>query len=97
MASTDWSALNDDDLELVRSSLVAAGRGPFFEDWEFSTLMGVTRAEVDEVVDALSTTPVRWPDDAPEFFGDAANNALVNLWGYGRQSLRVAPMDVRIS
>jgi len=82
MASIDWSSLSHEDLELLRLALAAACRGPFFEDWEFGTLMGVTRSEMGEVVAAMSTTPVRWPDEAPEFFGVAANNALVNLWGY---------------
>ena len=82
MAPIEWSRLSDEDLELVRSALVATQRGPFFEEWEFGTLMGVTRAEMGEVIDAISTTPVRWPDRAPEFFGLAANNALANLWGY---------------
>ena len=94
MASLDWSALNEDDLELVRSCLTAAGRGPFFEDWEFPILMGVTRAQMGEVIDALSTTPIRWPDEAPEFFGDAANNALVNLWGYGLSARQVETLAV---
>lgn len=82
MASIDWSQLSDEDQELVRLALAAACRGPFFQEWEFDTLMGVTRSEMGEVLEAMSSLPVPWPDPAPEFFELAANNALVNLWGY---------------
>ncbi|WP_421120642.1 hypothetical protein ACE2AJ_04845 [Aquihabitans daechungensis] len=92
MAPIEWSRLSDEDLELVRSVLVAAHRGPFFEEWEFGTLMGVTRAEMGDVIDAVSVTPARWPDAAPEFFGLAANNALVNLWSYPLSEREVAAL-----
>ena len=69
MASIDWSSLSHEDLELLRLALAAACCGPFFEDSEFGTLMGVTRSEMGEVLGALSTTPVRRPAEAPEFSG----------------------------
>lgn len=40
--------------ELVRRCLAASVDGPFFPDWEFETLFGLTRDEVREVLDAWS-------------------------------------------
>lgn len=68
--------LTQRESEVVRAVLQAAVEGPFFPDWEFTTLMGVERSETRAVL-------VAWPD-----FHDtddnrrAINNAFVNLLGY---------------
>lgn len=51
--------------------LRAASDGPFFPDWEFSTLFGLTREEVRSVADA-------WPVPLvpPDIVERAVNNAL---------------------
>ena len=38
--------------QVLRECLAAAARGPFFPDWEFSTLFGLDREELD----ALATS-----------------------------------------
>ena len=82
VTSINWSELGEEDIGLVRSALVAAHDGPFFEDWEFRTLMGVSRAEMGEVIHAMASSPGQWPSPSPEFFETAAKNALANLSGY---------------
>lgn len=65
------------DKTIYREAVVAAARGPFFPDWEFQTLFGLERAEVDAIANTFSdTTPLT---------GDVAlavNNAMANLLGY---------------
>ena len=60
-------------LECVRASAV----GPFFPDWEFSTLFGLERSQVGEVASA-------WPnvDDTDPNVEAAINGSLNNLLGY---------------
>jgi hypothetical protein len=70
--------LTSDDVRIVGESLRAAVSGPFFPDWEFPTLFGLERAEVEEIAKA-------WPnvEVADEHVVDVAvNNALGNLVGY---------------
>src|SRR5690606_1073128 len=65
------------DTQAFRESLIAAARGPFFPDWEFHTLFGLRRAEVEYIADSFSS-------DTP-LTGDVAlalNNAMGNLLGY---------------
>ncbi|GAA3168316.1 hypothetical protein [Nonomuraea roseoviolacea] len=64
------------DLQIVQECLDAAIHGPFFEDWEFDTLMGLTRDEVAAIA-------ASWPhaDDA-DARHLAVNNVLNNLLGY---------------
>ena len=65
------------EFETFRQSLLAAARGPFFPDWEFQTLFGLERSEVESI--ASSFTP------ATPIIGDvslAINNAMGNLLGY---------------
>jgi hypothetical protein len=47
--------LSDDDIRLIGACLTAIASGPFIPDWEFQTLMGVTREECAAVA-------VGWPD-----------------------------------
>jgi hypothetical protein len=68
--------LDDRERELVGQCLRAAASGPFFPDWEFSTLFGLERGEMLAIAQ-------RWPSSADwEFAEVAVNNALVNLLGY---------------
>jgi hypothetical protein len=92
-----------DDRDLVRSALLGAVEGPYFPDWEFSTLMAVTREEMAHVLaswpDARTTTP--WEADPENVQYVAVNNALNNLVGYPhkkweqlRAELRAEPADL---
>ena len=75
--------LNADELKVVGECLRAAAHGPFFPDWEFHTLFGLSRQEVQSVAD-------RFPDideghDGPGERNDdwlAINNSFANLMGY---------------
>jgi hypothetical protein len=69
-------------IEVIGSALRAAALGPFFPDWEFSTLMGISRDEMRAVAS-------RWPYNRNEpSTDDAAISAIVNLCGYphGREN-----------
>jgi hypothetical protein len=61
----------------VGQCLAAAEEGPFFPDWEFSTLIGVDRPE-------LALIRAAWPDvDLDQVEVRAAiTNTLNNLTGY---------------
>src|SRR5262245_35785702 len=63
----------DDHCRVAESS----GGGPLFLDWEFTTLFGVSRAELAEVSRA-------WPkvDEFASEVDRAVSNALGNLAGY---------------
>ena len=37
------------DFQAFKESLVAASRGPFFPDWEFHSLFGLDRPEVEAI------------------------------------------------
>lgn len=68
---------SEEDRKIIGECLVAAVNGPFFPDWEFSTLFGLERAEIDRVARS-------WPDvdEQDETVALAVNNALANLAGY---------------
>ncbi|MBX3373177.1 MAG: hypothetical protein KF817_05025 [Phycisphaeraceae bacterium] len=67
----------EEDRRIIADSLKAAVEGPFFPDWEFSTLFGLQRAEVAEIARA-------WPkvEESDDRVDLAVNNALGNLAGY---------------
>jgi hypothetical protein len=69
--------ITDEDVVVIRECLRAAAEGPFFPDWEFSTLIGgMSRIEVGDVLE-------RWSDEAnPETQDVAVNDVLNNLLGY---------------
>lgn len=68
--------LTDADASLVGKCLRAAVDGPFFPDWEFQTLIGVSREEVRNLVDA-------WPGiEASRDNLAIVSNSLNNLSGY---------------
>jgi len=89
---------NTSDFQVFKESLVAAASGPFFPDWEFHSLFGLDRAEVESI--AESFTP------ATPLTGDVAlalNNAMNNLLGYphGQEAawahwLSVTPAELQV-
>lgn len=68
---------SDADLRTVRECLQAAAHGPFFPDWEFHTLFGLTRGQFVDVAES-------WPnlDFTDRNSRLALNNAVGNLLGY---------------
>jgi hypothetical protein len=69
--------LDEEELAIVGQCLRAAVEGPFFPDWEFQTLIGVSREEIQRL--ALSW-PSRDADDAGTT--NAVVGVLNNLIGY---------------
>lgn len=70
-------SLSERDQQIISACLKAAAHGPFFPDWEFETLFGLSRDEVAEIAAA-------WPlvDLRRQEVGRAINNALCQLTGY---------------
>lgn len=76
---------DSESLSLLGRSLRAAVDGPYFPDWEFETLMGLTRDEMRVFADAWPQTPPETPngyDSAAHAQMVAINNAANNLLGY---------------
>src|SRR5262245_8907509 len=71
------SQLTVAELEVIRQCLQAAATGPFYPDWEFSTLFGVTRETVRQVLADFPTV-----DDADESVKLSINNSMNLLWFY---------------
>jgi len=69
--------LSEQDLRVIQECLKAAADGPFFPDWEFETLFGLTRAEVAAVAAACPAV-----DASAEEVGRAVIGALGHLTGY---------------
>jgi len=69
--------LPDAERAVVGQALRAAADGPFFDDDEFHTLFGLTRAEVRNVADAWPNVELQSEDVQL-----AVNNSLNNLLGY---------------
>jgi hypothetical protein len=69
--------LNEKERAVVQECLRAAVEGPFFPEWEFHTLFGLTRSEVRQVL-------LSWPqlNEADESVMLAINNSFNNLLGY---------------
>jgi hypothetical protein len=69
--------LTEVECEIVRKCLCAVVDGPFFEDCEFHTLIGLHRKEVAAIL-------AKWPhvDDTDGDVGLTINNSLANLLGY---------------
>jgi hypothetical protein len=76
---SELDQLSARDVEIVQECLIAAVHGPFFPDEEFHTLMGLTRAEVQQI---LAGWPAVDETDAQDL---AVNNVLNNLLGYPHQ------------
>lgn len=94
--------LTEKEQKIVAACLRAAADGPFFPDWEFQTLFGITRQEVKAIAD-------RYPDvdeDDDEIAGSndswlAINNTFANLLGYPHRQeaawnswIDVSPVEV---
>ena len=78
-------SLSDEDSAVIRGCLKAAVHGPFFPDWEFNILIGLTRSEVEIVLTRWPTAPEETPAgyDSPQHFQVVAvNNVMNNLLGY---------------
>jgi hypothetical protein len=73
----DLRHMSDADKALVGQALRAAANGPFFPDWEFHTLFGLTRSQVRAVADAWPNVELKSADVVL-----AVNNSLNNLLGY---------------
>ncbi len=74
----DWrSAMSPEDLATLGRCLWAAVEGPFFEEWEFQTLIGVERQELARLTRA-------WPEPERSFEESAGlvSGVLANLLGY---------------
>jgi hypothetical protein len=68
--------LGSEEQQIVKLALSASVVGPFFPDWEFETLFGVSRMEVSVVAE-------RWPENLRDAATEpAVFNALTNLYGY---------------
>jgi hypothetical protein len=68
--------LEPEERDAVGHCLEAAVHGPFLPDEEFGTLIGLTRTEVERVLES-------WPDSAAPLEQDlAVNNVLLNLLRY---------------
>jgi hypothetical protein len=74
LAFTD---LNETEQNVVRECLRATVHGDFFPEWEFQTLFGLSREQVEQVLES-------WPkiNDSDESVALSINNSLVNLLGY---------------
>ncbi|MBK9944622.1 MAG: hypothetical protein IPP13_23750 [Kouleothrix sp.] len=62
---------------IFHEALAAAARGPFFPDWEFHTLFGLERSEVEQI--AFNFAESTEIDGAVRL---AINGAMNNLLGY---------------
>jgi len=69
--------LTKNDHLIISKCLKAAADGPFFPDWEFSTLFGFSREEFRHQASLYEPQ-----DDQPVHVGFAVHNALNHLVGY---------------
>jgi len=68
--------LEPQDVEVVKSCFDAAVSGPFFPEWEFQTLFGLSRDDLRQVA-------AQWPENLCEPIAEnAVFNTLTNLSGY---------------
>ncbi len=76
--------LTETEQKIVFDCLKASADGPFFPEWEFGLLFGITREELRLVIS-------QWPllNDGDETVVLAVKNALGNLVGYphGREEV----------
>jgi hypothetical protein len=83
----------------LNDALLAAARGPFFPDWEFELLFGLTRAEVASAAGSISAPSASTPMQQAALAG-----AVTNLLGYphGHQAewsawLSVSPAELELA
>lgn len=65
------------DKDFLRRSLKATIEGPFFDEWEFETLIGFTRDEVAEIEKEWDNIDFEEPD-----VRDMIKSVIGNLAGY---------------
>ena len=83
MSAINVAELTPRDREQIRAALGAACEGPFFADWEFQTLMGVTRAELANVLAWWAdSSGTRLDEPDSDLQATAIRNVLLNLVGY---------------
>ena len=85
--------LDQRERDVVRECLRAAVEGPFFPEWEFATLFGLTRDEVRQVL-------LSWPEinEAEATVVLAVNNTVNNLLGYPTENKQeVWPRFISVS
>jgi hypothetical protein len=84
--------LSPEEREVVKDCLRAAVEGPFFPDWEFSTLFGLQRDEVKVIL-------ASWPDldDSDESVSCAINSSFNNLIGYPHRCEDIWPQFIPVS
>ena len=65
------------DTKIIAECLKATAEGPFIPEWEFDTLMGVSKVNFEEIA-------ARWPniDMQDADVRGAVSNCLLNLAGY---------------
>ena len=74
-----------EDEAVIRRVLAAAVDGPYFPEWEFDVLFGLSRDAVAEVLAAWPDPPAEAPphyDSPAKAQWVAVNNALNHLLGY---------------
>lgn len=75
--NTSFATLTPEERHVIYQCLKAAAEGPFFPDWEFQALFGMSKNDVARLI-AL------WPDinHAQTFIQAAINSSINNLLGY---------------
>jgi len=86
------SNLDQSEREIVRQCLSATVNGPFFPEWEFHTLFGMERDEVESILES-------WPDlnEANVAVQLAINNSLGNLIGFPHGREKEWPHFISVS
>jgi hypothetical protein len=84
--------LTPEEREVVKGCLRAAVEGPFFPEWEFSTLFGLKRDEVKVIL-------ASWPDldDSDESVSCAINSSFNNLLGYPHRCEDIWPQFIPVT
>ena len=84
------------DTNAIQAALRAASEGPYVSEWEFHTIIGLTRSEVRHVLAQCPNT------DDPKIQDLAVNNVLLKRIGYPQgqddtlaQQLPVSPAALR--
>ncbi|MCR9145162.1 MAG: hypothetical protein NXI24_23190 [bacterium] len=86
--------LSDTEKAIVHECLEATTEGPFFEEWEFETLFGLTREEVREVIDNFD----QWERESEENMArNAINGALGNLLGFPHRKEKIWEQYISVS
>ncbi len=70
--------LNEKEREIIQKVFLASVNGPFFEDWEFSTLIGMERNQLTNLLES-------WPnynDKDDDVLFNAIHNCIGNLLYY---------------